>query len=747
MEGGPIKILSGGGAKAGFCRYMSPMGQGSLVKRLFTLLLALAAAVVVIGAAPLESLEPQDQKVDAKLVAETSAITPGETFVVALHFAIKNGWHTYWRFAGDSGAATTIKWTLPAGFKASDIIWPIPTEVPLGPLMDYGYEHEAMHLVSITAPADIKPGETATLTARTEWLVCSDQMCIPRWRDLSLALPVVKPGAHINSDPAWGKRIADSVAALPVAAPFDVVSTIEGKELLLSLRDPKLAAGLKANTVRGITFYPYEDGIILHAAPQLLSASKGGVALRMQASYLTTSGRLPDPLHGLVVVTHKDKTRQGFEISATPGSALAGLVPVAARTDSAAPGTGIGMLGAVAFAFLGGLILNLMPCVFPVLSMKAITFVKRDAEDHKALRAHGWLFTAGVLASFLVLDLVLLALRRGGAAIGWGFQLQSPAVVVLLAYVMLLVALSMSGVLIIGASWSGVGDSLARKPGALGALFTGVLATVVAAPCTAPFMSVALGYALLAPLAQGLLVFIALGAGLALPFLVLSHAPKALGWLPKPGVWMERLKHVFAIPMYAAAVWLLWVLSREVGARGLLLALGGAALIIVAAFALKLAAKPARSLARGGALAAVLAAIGLAALASQASPPANRKMLAVAGEASSGWSAYTPDRLSQAVADGRPVFIDATAAWCLTCKVNELGALSSRRVKHAFDAQNVLLLRADWTNRDAAITELLTKNGRLGVPLYLFYSKTSGGAAKILPQILTEDEVLAALKS
>ncbi|HXZ67796.1 MAG TPA: thioredoxin family protein, partial [Alphaproteobacteria bacterium] len=432
-------------------------------------------------------------------------------------------------------------------------------------------------------------------------------------------------------------------------------------------------------------------------------------------------------------------------ISATPGEMLSGAAPISANSKGSDSGSRIGMLGAIAFAFLGGLILNLMPCVFPVLSMKAIAFVKRDAEDHKALRRHGWLFAAGVLVSFLALDIVLIALRSGGAAIGWGYQLQSPLVVVLLAYVMFVVGLSMSGLLEIGSGWAGVGDSLARKPGALGAFFTGVLATVVAAPCTAPFMSAALGFALLAPLAQGVLVFIALGIGLALPFLILAHVPSALAWLPKPGVWMERLKQVLAVPMYTAAAWLLWVLSREVDVLGLLFASGGLALIAAAILALKFGSMRSRFAARSAALVALLGAFGMAALAQ--AQMHNLKIPVKVASLESNWREYTPARLSDAVAHGQPVFIDATAAWCLTCKVNELGALSSQRVQQAFRAQNVLLLRADWTNRNAAITELLSRNGRLGVPLYLYYSKKNGGAAKILPQILTEDEVLAVLKS
>ncbi|MFZ1991887.1 MAG: thioredoxin family protein [Alphaproteobacteria bacterium] len=721
------------------------MHRSSFTWRLKALLLALAAAITATAAAPLQSLEPQGEKVDAKLVSEASAITPGETFVVALHFAIKNGWHTYWRFAGDSGAPTTIRWTLPEGFTASGIIWPLPKEVPLGPLMDYGFEHEAMHLVSISAPASLEPGQDVTFKASAEWLVCSDEVCIPRWSNLTLKLPVVKPADHPTADPMWGDRISAAVAALPVAAPFEVRSTIEGKQLSLSLHDSKLASDLKSHAVSNVTFFPYQDGVILHAAPQSIAVAKDGAALTTQASYLATSGRLPNPLHGLIVVAHDDGTRQGYEISATPGEMLLGAAPISANAKGNDSGSGIGMLGAIAFAFLGGLILNLMPCVFPVLSIKSIAFVKRDAEDHKALRLHGWLFTAGVLLSFLALDIVLIALRSGGAAIGWGYQLQSPLVVVLLAYVMFLVGLSMSGVLDIGAGWAGVGDSLARKPGALGAFFTGVLAAVVAAPCTAPFMSVALGYALLAPLAQGLLVFIALGIGLSLPFLVLAHVPRALAWLPKPGAWMERLKQILAIPMYAAAAWLLWVLSREVDLRGVLFALGGLALIAIGILALKFGRARSRLAARGAALVALLAACGLAAL-TQAETH-NLKTPVKAAASDGDWSEYTPDRLSDAVAKGQPVFIDATAAWCLTCKVNELGALSGHRVREAFRAQNVLLLKADWTNRDAAITELLARNGRLGVPLYLYYPKASEGAAKILPQILTEDEVLAALKS
>jgi thiol:disulfide interchange protein len=447
----------------------------------------------------------------------------------------------------------------------------------------------------------------------------------------------------------------------------------------------------------------------------------------------------------LIVITGKSGDRKGYEISAEPGAPLQSLTPIAAAPSSPERGgsNSVGIVAALGFALIGGLILNLMPCVFPVLSMKVLAFARRGDEHLREIRAQGWLFTLGVVASFLGLTSLLLALREAGAAIGWGYQLQSPIVILLLAYLMFVVGLALSGVLVIGDRLSGLGDSLARRGGGAGAFFTGVLAVLVATPCTAPFMGAALGYALIAPWPLALMVFLALGIGMALPFLVLSHLPHAFAWLPKPGPWMQRLKEFLAFPMYATAAWLLWVLSKQAGANALLMALAGLVLIGFAAWVLKFAGgKRIATLGRAAALAAVLSAIGLASVASQ---QRLIKPLASTVVADDGWELYTPERLQSALAAGQPVFIDATAAWCLTCKVNELGALSSRRVRTALDSKHALLLRADWTSRDSAVSDLLSRHGRLGVPLYVYYPKGNDKPAKILPQILTEDIVLDAI--
>jgi thiol:disulfide interchange protein DsbD len=715
-------------------------------QRIWTSLALAVLGLAVPAAAPatesLQSLASKPENVQAELVSEAASITPGETFFVGLHFQIRDGWHTYWRFAGDSGAETTIKWTLPPGFEASGIVWPMPTEVPLGPLMDYGYKGEVTHLVSMSAPANLSPGTSANFVADVEWLVCSDEVCIPGFGKFSLNLPVV--AGQGTKDPVWAPRLEQTVAELPAAAPFESVVKVTGTRLLLSLKDAGLAKDLKSGAIKKITYFPYQDGIIRHPSPQVMSVAPDGVAVNMEASYLATSSRLPSPLSGLVVATHADGSRKGYEISAAPGTALAGLVPFSAATQQPKGGSGAGFLQAILLALAGGFVLNLMPCVFPVLSMKALAFARRDQADRKGLRLQGWAYAAGVIFSFGTLAALLFALRGSGEAIGWGYQLQSPLVVLLLAYLMFVVGLILSGVISVGANAAGIGQTLTQHKGTAGSFFTGVLATVVAAPCTAPFMGAALGYAMIAPPATGMAVFLALGVGLALPFLIISHVPAALAWLPKPGAWMERLREFLAFPMYGAAAWLLWVLAQQTSPRTLLAALVGLVLIAFAGWVLRFSgSRRALWFGRGAALAAALSAIGLAAYASQTED--TTKPLGEAAQSSDTWGAYASDKLSTAIAEGRPVFIDATAAWCLTCKVNELSTLSSKRVLDSFKARNVLLLRADWTNRDAEVTELLSNNGRLGVPLYLYYPSGAGGAAKILPQILTEDNVVAAL--
>ncbi len=597
--------------------------------------------------------------------------------------------------------------------------------------MNFSFEKTADFLMPIAAPAGLVPGAPVDLALHADWLVCSLEVCIPKSGDFTLHLTAAAQGASPAPDPKWGAALARAVERLPHPAPFAVSARTDKDQLEIVASDAALAGDLKSGKVAALEFYPYEDGIIVHAAPQTTLASASAAGVRVPAGYLITEGKAPTPLPGLLVAVGKDGSRAGYEISAPSGAAVAGLAPIGSQTGQTSVSLGV----AAAFALLGGLILNLMPCVFPVLSMKILGVLRHGGtEAASTLRRHGWLYTAGVLASFLALGLGLYVLRAGGAAVGWGYQLQSPVLVLFLAYLMFALSLSLFGVLTIGGGIMGAGRSLAAKPGMFGDFMTGVLATLVATPCTAPFMGAALGYAFVASPVEGLVVFLCLGLGLALPYLALAHAPGLLRRLPKPGVWMERLKQVFALPMLASCVWLLWVLAKEVPQWALGAAIAGLVLITFAAWAVRAQAPLRLWAGRVAAALAIAVPIGLVWAPAPAQVP---QKVADIGD----WTPYTKERLEEAVAAGEPVFIDLTADWCLTCKVNEWSALSSARVRQKFTDAKVVRLRGDWTNRDPAITALLTEQGRIGVPLYLYYP-AGGKPVKILPQILTEDEVL-----
>jgi thiol:disulfide interchange protein DsbD len=650
-------------------------------------------------------------KVHASLIAETASVAPGGTVTVALEEAITPGWHTYWVNPGDAGAPSDIQWTLPAGWKAGAIQWPTPKRLPVASLMDYGYEGKVWLLIDVTAPANARPGQSVTLNGHASWLVCKN-ICIPEDQPVSLSLGIGAPGAR---DP----RFAAARAALPAPSPWPISYAL-GDSLSLFARAPALAAAHPQSA----DFFPLKPGTIIDAAPQTLGFARNGLVLRMKPSKgIAGQGA---PLQGVLVLTSADNSRQAIIVKAYPGP-----MP---QADFAAAG-GIGLLAALFFAFVGGLILNIMPCVLPILAMKALALAGHGGDHGKAAR-EGTAYCAGAILSFAAFGIALIVLRAGGAAIGWGFQLQSPVAVAFFALLIFAVGLNLSGVFEFGSVTAG--DSLARRGGMAGAFFTGILAVAVAAPCTAPFMAAALGFALTEPAGAALAIFVALGAGFALPFALLALWPRALRLVPKPGVWMLRFKQFLAFPMYGAAAWLVWVLALEAGGNSV-------AVILAAMIALALAAwlwsvtRDYGARGRGiGALAALLALIAAlflaASLHGQASTPA----------VSQKADAYSPARLADLRARKQPVFIDATAAWCITCLVNEQAVLSKPAIQAAFHDHHVTTLVADWTSRNADITALLQAQGRSGVPLYLYYAP-GAQSPRILPQILTQDAVLSAL--
>lgn len=671
----------------------------------------------------------------AELVSSAQGIAPGQTIHVALRQRIQKGWHTYWRNAGDSGEATKLTWMLPPGWNASDFTWPVPHRLPVGPLVNYGFEGEVILPVQVTAPAGAAPGSTVTLKGKADFLVCAD-ICIPESANLELKLPVTD--APAPADPAWGAKIAKALADAPKPAGLTAAFQTAGGALKLAVT----GAPLKGADMAGAYFFPFSGTAIDHAKPQAIERGPEGLTLAITPGYDFQSATPPKELAGVLVVDGK-----GYELTAAAGpllTAAAGLGPPPARAGPAlGGGANLGLLAAAGFAVLGGLILNLMPCVFPILAMKAASLAGHGGA-HGDARRQGLAFGAGVLATFLVLAGVLIALRAAGSAAGWGFQLQDPPIVAALALLMLLVALNLSGVFEVGTSLQGAGSGLATRGGLAGSFFTGALAVVVAAPCTAPFMGPALGWALTQPPAAALTVFLALGLGFAAPFVAVAFAPALINRLPRPGPWMDGFKKLLAFPMYGAVAWLVWVLTVQIGSDAVPRILGAGVVLALAAWLFGIAQRRSVAGGRPVALAATATALAAAAVLGGAVWPAYATPEAAPQAAELDDEAYTPERLAALQAEGRPVLVNYTAAWCVSCQVNDRVALSTREVSEALKRNNAVYLKADWTKRDAAIAAELARFGRAGVPLYLVYG-ANGGEPAILPSILTAGAVVKAL--
>jgi thiol:disulfide interchange protein len=673
---------------------------------------------------------------NTELVAESAGAAPGSTVYVAVVQNVDKGWHTYWRNPGDAGEATKLTWTLPVGWRAGEIVWPAPQQLPVGPIMNYGYEGHSILAVPIQIPADARPGTAAALKAVVDYLVCAD-VCVPGSATVDLTLPVTA-GAP-KPDPRWGRVIADALAAAPKPAGLTAAFQSVAGRLKIAVTGAPLAGAADSDAY----FYPYDDKLIDHAKPQAIERGPQGLTLTLTPGVdFSPTGTAPKTADGVLAVDGKV-----YEISAAPGAPPPGAAGLGAPKPALRAGGGMGLLVAVASAFLGGLILNLMPCVFPVLSMKAASLAGHGEAAGQA-RAQGIAFLIGVLITFLALAGALIAARATGAAIGWGFQLQSPLVVAGLGLIMLAAALNLSGLYEIGTSAQGIGAGLASRGDLLGSAFTGVLAVVVAAPCTAPFMGPALGFALTQPPALAMAVFLALGLGFAAPFTVLAFSPTLMKRLPRPGAWMEGFKKALAFPMYAAAAWLVWVLAQQSGPEGLARMLAAGVILALAAWLFGVGQ---RRVAQGAGgrivlgLAAVSLALCVALLASgRYATPAVGGAPAVAEAGALASQPFTPQTLASLRAAGKPVLVNFTAAWCVTCQVNERLAFSSSQVAEAFKRTGAAYLVADWTNRDAVIAKALADQGRIGVPLYLLY--VPGDAApKILPQLLTPALVADAL--
>ena len=694
----------------------------------------LALITALIFAAPAFAAPVKSPHATTELVAATVSAAPGAKLQVAIVQTFDKTWHSYWRNPGDAGEATTIAWTLPTGWSAGAIQWPTPKRLPVGPIMNYGYEGGVILPVMLQVPADAVVGQTVTLSAVVQFLVCAD-VCVPD--QATVTLPVTITAAPGAADPMWSGKIAQTLASLP--KPGVLSASYRRQKGLIELA--VVGAPLAGAGDHDVYFYPVSDKMIDHAKPQTVERGKEGLTLALTPlGDLAKGGDLPQ-LEGVLVADGK-----AFEISAADSPAPMGASGLGAPKAVKVAAPQSGLLGAIAFAFLGGLILNLMPCVFPILSMKAAALAGHAGEASGA-RLQALAFLGGVLVTFAALALALIGARAAGEAVGWGFQLQSPVIVAVLALIMLAAAMNLSGVFEIGTSAQGLGSGLASRGGLIGSAFTGILAVVVAAPCTAPFMGPALGYALTQPAIVAVAVFVALGLGFAAPFTLLAFSPALLRRMPRPGVWMDTFKHLLAFPMYAAAAWLVWVLAQQTDSEGLARVLAAGVLLALCVWLFGFAQRRRASGGRGfvtGGLAAITLVAGVAAVAAQPFAPhsAPGTMTTSAGAVTA--EPWSPGKVAELQAAGRPIFVNFTAAWCVTCQVNERGAFSSPSVAKAFAATKAAYLVADWTNRDAAIASALSDQGRIGVPLYLVYD-AAGGAPHVLPQLLTPATVVAAL--
>ena len=689
-------------------------------RRAALLLAALLPASLAWGGA-----EVRTENVTARLVAERARIAPGETLDLALVLDIRPGWHTYWKNPGDSGEPPRLAWDLPAGVTAGPIRWPYPSLIRVGPLANYGYSGRATHLVTLSLPADWPPGKPLSLRVRADWLVCEEH-CIPEGGDLDLTLEVVTPEAAAEDPGAASPEIVQARAKLPEAP-------IGGAKLIrtgggMQLRVPAAALPQRPDSV---WFFPDQWGLTDHAAPQPWRLDGGEFLLELTPGVSSQANG-----SGLLVVSSGGTTR-GYPV--TPE-----LAPALARPAGGAPGDDLGLPMALMLALAGGLILNLMPCVFPILAMKALGLAGQGGAGRRHRVLHALTYAAGVLTFFAVIGALFLGLRAGGQAVGWGFQLQYPPFVALMAYLFLALGLSLAGAVTLGARLMGLAAG-GPTAGAGGAFATGALAALVAAPCTAPFMGAALGYAATLAWPQALAVILTLGLGLALPFVVLSLSPVLAQRLPRPGPWMDGLKQFLAFPLFATAAWLVWVLSVQAGPSGVAAILAGLVLLALGLWAWE-QSRGRSGRWRGLGLGVAWAAVGLAlflALTMESTPPQ-------AGSGSGGRAAvlaaepFSPDRLAQALGERRPVLVNMTAAWCITCLVNERVALERPAVAEAMERRGVLYLKGDWTRRDPAITAYLAGFGRNGVPLYVWYP--SPDQPRVLPQILTEGILLDALE-
>jgi DsbC/DsbD-like thiol-disulfide interchange protein/cytochrome c biogenesis protein CcdA len=681
---------------------------------LHTLLAALVMAIALPTSA--QPLQRRPNNITASLVAESAAPAPGSTIDLAFAMTPKQGWHGYWQNPGDAGLGMTLTWTLPKGVSAAELGYPVPETLIIAGLMNYVYEGPYAPLVALTLDPSLTPGTRLPISVKADWLACTDEICVPESATLTTSL-IVGDGAIAAADRArfdgWRQR-------LPAPLGSKATYQVDGKIIRIAIPYPAGGA------VDAPYFFPSTDPGVNYRAPQAFFRDGDRLVVETEAS-----GTLPGPLAGVLRIGE----HLGLELVADAGAVAPGGVRIDDTPADEPSGDILALLAtALGGALLGGLLLNIMPCVFPILSLKAISLAKAGG-DERAARRDALAYTAGIVLVCVALGSVLLALRAGGEQIGWAFQLQDPRIILALLLLVTAISFNLAGLFEFGSI--SAGSALTGKSGAAGSFWTGALAAFVATPCTAPFMAAAMGSALILPVPAALLVFAGLGLGLALPFLAIGFIPALRRRLPKPGAWMVTFRRIMAVPMFLTALALVWLLGQQTGNTGVLWGLAAAMLLAMLLWWLGARQAGGRSgwLPIVPALASAVAAIVLLPIDAGASSPAQ------SANATLPTQPFSETKLAELRTADTPVFAYFTADWCITCKANEAAAIQREATAAAFQKAGVVVLEGDWTRRDAQISRYLEAQGRSGVPLYVWYAP--GKAPVILPQVLTVDTLTA----
>jgi thiol:disulfide interchange protein/DsbC/DsbD-like thiol-disulfide interchange protein len=674
------------------------------------------------------------ENAEVELISEQQTVQPGEIFWIGVRMDLREGWHVYWRNPGDSGMPLMLEWLKPDGFEVGEIQWPYPEWIEVSGLTSYGYHGEKLFMMEVTAPDHLAEGEKFTLVAEADWLIC-EKICIPEYADLELTLTATL--SDVTYEERWASMFAETRQQLPVKLDYwDATASYEESTVTLELTTDVF----EIPDYQEVIYFAKEEGEIENGEDQPFVIDGNTLSMQLKKSTYKTGDI--DRLWGLLYNPDgwDDEGRiKAMIVDVAIGADNDGFI--ASTTDSP---LSMGLLIILGFAFIGGMILNLMPCVFPILSIKIMNFMEMSGHKPGQIRVHGCMFGLGVLLSFLVLAGLLLGLRAGGQELGWGFQLQSPAFIAFMTFLMFGLGLSLMGVFEIGNSLINVAGKAGTGEGIRGSFFSGILATVLATPCTAPFMGTALGVAITLPAVTALLVFGVLGLGMATPYVLLSMFPSLMRYLPKPGEWMETFKQVMAFPLFATAIWLMWVFGQQVGIDGLTRLMIGLLLFSIGVWIIHRwqvirINSATRVISRSVAVLLIVGGLIFSASTDPVEPGTS-----TSNSYGIEWQNYSMNLVQDFRQQNRIVFIDFTAAWCITCKANERIIFSSSEVKQRFNELDVVMVKADWTNRNPEITRALESYGRNGVPLYVLYNG-SDSEAIILPEILSPGIVLNAL--